>query len=606
MIRRITILATSLLVLSSSLTRAAQPLPPEVRQELSSLLRELRGVSAMVRRDEVEEARSVIETVEERLEELAIPEDERDRTLSSLKTQLERAKASIPVSFESEVAPILKDNCLRCHGADRASAGLRMHTFNAMAAGGRSGAVARARLPARSLIMARVMTDDTQARMPRGGSRLSDEDINTLGRWIQQGLRFDGEDRNAPIGESLIPKKPPVEVVMADGTESVSFKDDVAPWMVSICLGCHSGNNPRGGYSIATFEQVLTDGDSGSTIVPGRPDDSYICDLVLRQDPIKMPAGQALLKRSQAKALETWIAEGARFDGTDPKAPLRSLVPTPAEMEAARLAALSDEEFAERRRKQAEDIWKRVAPRVEVRSESTDNLLLYGSVSAERLTEIGNWGEQQIEDLTSRYPVPDGEPVWRGRLIVFVTEARFDYEEFNAVLMNGRRTPPSISGHVVITPNVDEAWVAMHDTGDVASAERLPARELLATLLAEAYLRRDGSRLPDWLTRGFGIAEAGLAPNSEYVRNLPNRAAAALPAVSNPAALFDDGTFAPEDTPAIGYLLVRFLIAKGGGDRFQQLVQVLRTEANVGQALQRVYDISAANLGTAFLRSGGR
>ena len=56
----------------------------------------------------------------------------------------------------------------------------------------------------------------------------------------------------APIGDSMVEKKPPVKVVMADGTETVSFKDDVAPWMVNICLRCHSGANPRGGYNITT------------------------------------------------------------------------------------------------------------------------------------------------------------------------------------------------------------------------------------------------------------------------------------------------------------------------------------------------------------------
>ena len=92
---------------------------------------------------------------------------------------------------------------------------------------------------------------------------------------------------------------------------------------------------PRGKFGFTTFEQLLQGGPTGSTIVPGKPDESYIVDLVLRQEPLKMPQGQAELKRSQAVALETWIREGAHFDGKDPKAPLRDIVPTEAQLAAA-------------------------------------------------------------------------------------------------------------------------------------------------------------------------------------------------------------------------------------------------------------------------------
>jgi cytochrome c553 len=581
-------------------------LPPEVRKQLSEIMKELRAVAPMIRRNEIDEAQEVIKQVEDRIAELNIAEDERDRTWSTVKSQLQKARAGIPVSFEAEVAPILKDNCLRCHGEGQGSSNLRMHTFSAMAAGGRNGSLARARAPLQSQIMARVMATNTQVRMPKGRPKLSDADINIIGRWIQQGLKFDGEDRNAPIGDSLVVKKPPVKVVMADGSETISFKNDVAPWMVTICMGCHSGNNPRSGYSMTTFELLLTDGDTGSTIVPGKADDSYICDLVLRQDPVKMPAGQALLKRSQANALEKWINEGAHFDGGDPKAPLRDLVPTPAEIAAAQLASMTDKEFTARRLEQAESNWKRVSPRESAQAVTTENLIVYGSAGNKRLAEIADWGEEQVKVLTERYQLPSGEKPWRGKLIVFVTKDRFDYEEFNSVLMNGRRTPPSVSAHVVITAGADQAYVAMHDVGDVSSADAQSAKDLLNAQLAEAYLVRDGSNLPDWLRQGFGIMESGMAPNSEFTRNIPARAGQALSTVSSPATLFDDGTFGPAEVGAVGYLLVKYLSSKGGTPKMQQLVQALRTNGNVGRAIQQVYKASAANLGTAFLQSGGR
>lgn len=598
------------LLISPVLLCASHPamgaIPPEVRKELSELQKELRDVATMVRKKEVDEAKALIKKVEDRVTELMIAEDEKDRAYTSLKLQLEKAKFSIPTSFESEIAPILKDNCLRCHGETQASGNLRLDTFANMARGGRSGPIARPRAPAQSLIMARLMTEMDMQRMPRGGAKLPDPEIAAIARWIEQGTLFDGTDQSAPIGESKIEKKPPIKVVMATGSESVSFKNDIAPWMVNICGGCHNDNRKQGGFAVTTFEQLLSGGDTGNTIVPGNPDDSYIVDLVLRQEPMKMPAGQAQLKRSQAQALETWIKEGAHFDGTDAKAPLRSLVPTEAEMAASKLASMTDEEFSKRRLEQAAEIWKRVSPREAGVSTTTDNLVVHGNVTETRLKEIGEAGEAHMATLTAKFKLPAGEKPWRGRLIVFVTKDRFDYEEFNTILMNGRRTPRSVSGHSEVTPNVETAYVAMHDLGETASADSLGSTELLNALLSQAYLARDGATLPDWLKQGFGIMEAGLPITSEYLKAAPGRAATAVATLDSAAKIFDDGTFAPDEVGQVGYLIVRFLLTKGGASRLQQLVQELRSNPDVPRAVQQVYGTTPDLLGRAFLTSGGR
>ncbi|MCA9065346.1 MAG: hypothetical protein KDA96_19895, partial [Planctomycetaceae bacterium] len=467
-----------LLIICGSLKNVHGALPPEVRRELSDLKKEVSEVSSLIRKKQVDEARAILEKVETRLTELMIDEDERDRNFTGLRSALEKARESIPVSFESEIAPIIKASCVQCHGEQQSAANLRLDTYNNMGRGGRSGPLLIPRRPQNSLILARLTTDDAMARMPRGREKLKDTEIGVIARWIEQGAQFDGEDQDAMIGDSLVEKKPPIKVVMADGSETVSFTKDVAPWMINICLNCHSGVNPRSGYSIETFEKLLTDGDTGSTVVPGDSRKSYIVDLVLRQDPLKMPAGQAQLKRSQAVALEKWIDEGAHFDGTDPKAPLRSLVPTDAELEAQRLAAMSSEEFSKRRETQAKDTWKRVSGSDEGKTVTTTNLLVHGNAEETRLLEIANWGEAQIKTLTEKYKLPAGEVPWRGRLIVYVGKDRFDYEEFNTVLMD-RRTPREVSGHAQVTANFETAYVAMHDVGDEVTARDLNAQQLL-------------------------------------------------------------------------------------------------------------------------------
>ncbi|HQZ68410.1 MAG TPA: hypothetical protein PLY87_25150 [Planctomycetaceae bacterium] len=602
------LLITSILLAAFVATTsvASATLPPETKKELTDLMKELREVSSLVRKKEVDKAKEIIKKAEDRLTELAIPEDEKDRTLSTFKSALEKSKGLIPVSFEHEVAPILKDKCIECHGETKASANLRMDTFNGIVRGGQNGVPVAPGQPQRSMLALRLVAPDDQQRMPKGGAKLPDADIMTVARWIEQGAAFDGADRDAPIGESTVEKvepPKPVTVVMADGSETVSFKDDVAPWMVNICMGCHSGNNPRGKFGFTTFEQLLQGGPTGNTIVPGKPDDSYMIDLVLRQEPLKMPAGQAQLKKSQALALEKWIAEGAHFDGKDPKAPLRSIVPTEAELQAAAMAKMSDEEFAERRKTESAAMWKRVSPRTEGASATSANFYFYGTVFEDRLKHLSEVAEAHLADLAKRYPLSGGGQAFRGRLAVFVTKDRFDYEEFNTVLMN-RRTPKSVSGHSVINANFETAYIAMHDVGDTESASSLTTEQLMNSLISQSFLARDGSNLPDWLKQGFGMMESGLTPDSVYVKAIPGRAAQAVSTITDAAKLFDDGTLAPEEVGEVGYLLVKFLQTQGGAARFQQLVAALRNKVSPAQAVQQVYNTPPAQLGQLFLSSG--
>ncbi len=604
-LRRLMVITLTFSAIMNATSMASANLPPETRKELADLMKELKDVGGLIKKKEVDKAKELIKKAEDRVKELAIPDDEKDRTFASFKTSLEKAKNLIPVSFEREVARIFSENCTRCHGADQAGGMLRMDTFNGIVKGGRNGVPVAPKLPARSALVLRMASDVEQQRMPKGGAKLPQDQIMIVARWIEQGANFDGTDRDAPIGDSAVEKKPPVEVVMADGSETVSFKDDIAPVLVNICMGCHSGKTPRGKYGFTTFEQFLQGGPTGNTIVPGKPDESYLIDLVLRQEPLKMPAGQAQLKRSQAMAFEKWIQEGAHFDGKDAKAPLRDLVPTEEQMEATKLAKMSDFEFATRRIEQTAELWKKVSPRAEGVSSTTENFYLYGTASEDRLKQLGESAEAHLADLEKKYPLPPGAKAFRGRLAVFVTSERFDYEEFNTVLMS-RRTPKAVSGHSTVTAGFETAYVAMHDVGETESADALNADQLMKSLISQAYLTRDGSSLPDWLKQGFGMLESGLVADSIYVKALPGRAAKAVSTIIDPGKMFDDGTLAPEEVGDVGYLMVKFLLTKGGAPRFQQLVGELRKNPDASKAIQQVYNTPPAELAQAFLRSGGK
>ena len=101
-----------------------------------------------------------------------------------------------PVDFQRDVRPILADNCFLCHGPDQSTrqAGLRLDTREgALGARPRGAAVVPTDLEA-SLLYQRITHSSDGARMPPpalSNKTLSDEQIDVLRRWIEEGASWD-------------------------------------------------------------------------------------------------------------------------------------------------------------------------------------------------------------------------------------------------------------------------------------------------------------------------------------------------------------------------------------------------------------------------------
>jgi hypothetical protein len=94
------------------------------------------------------------------------------------------------------------------------------------------------------------------------------------------------------------------------------FQDRVAPVLERRCVQCHQGEEPEGGLSLVTAEAVLRGGDSGPPIVPGKPDESLLLDMVIGDEPA-MPKKGPPLTEDEVAALRAWIAAGVPWpEGT--------------------------------------------------------------------------------------------------------------------------------------------------------------------------------------------------------------------------------------------------------------------------------------------------
>ncbi len=97
------------------------------------------------------------------------------------------------------------------------------------------------------------------------------------------------------------------------------------------CLVCHGPEKQKGGYRLDSFEWLLKAGDSNEApVVSGDAGASPLYRLVTTADEDdRMPQKDDPLPGAFIAKLERWLAEGARFDGANPKQSLADLVPPP-------------------------------------------------------------------------------------------------------------------------------------------------------------------------------------------------------------------------------------------------------------------------------------
>ena len=113
------------------------------------------------------------------------------------------------VDFAREVRPILSDNCFSCHGPDEATRqrGLRLDVHEGLFEdrGRLGGPVVVAGNAADSRLYQRLVTESSRLRMPRGGDALTDEQIETLRLWIDQGAAWESHWAFIPPERPAVP-----------------------------------------------------------------------------------------------------------------------------------------------------------------------------------------------------------------------------------------------------------------------------------------------------------------------------------------------------------------------------------------------------------------
>ena len=98
-------------------------------------------------------------------------------------------EAAKPEFYTTQVEPIFKANCYRCHGGMNHRGGLNIQTREGMLRGGHDGTVLVPGDPAKSLLVRLIRHEGPQndpMPMPPK-ARLSDADIATVEQWVRAG-----------------------------------------------------------------------------------------------------------------------------------------------------------------------------------------------------------------------------------------------------------------------------------------------------------------------------------------------------------------------------------------------------------------------------------
>ncbi len=97
------------------------------------------------------------------------------------------------VSFSTQVMPILSENCGSCHkrdGVGHVVSGFSVENYESIMQGTKLGPVIQPGLSYASTLHVLVEHKaDPSLNMPKGGSKLSGEQIEIIGKWIDEGAK---------------------------------------------------------------------------------------------------------------------------------------------------------------------------------------------------------------------------------------------------------------------------------------------------------------------------------------------------------------------------------------------------------------------------------
>jgi Protein of unknown function (DUF1553)/Protein of unknown function (DUF1549)/Planctomycete cytochrome C len=189
------------------------------------------------------------------------------------------------VDFGRDVLPILEASCKGCHSGEEAQGGLDLTSEARVFAGGNSGRLFVPGRSSESLLIQRLVGQSGKSRMPLGGIALTDDKIQTIRAWIDEGAQH---SRSFTLDFSAI-----------------------APILSEHCVQCHGPGTQQNGLRLDSGEAVLKGSANGKIVVTGKSEASPLVRRLLGDIKPQMPYGNQPLAESEIALIREWIDAGA-------------------------------------------------------------------------------------------------------------------------------------------------------------------------------------------------------------------------------------------------------------------------------------------------------
>jgi hypothetical protein len=288
-------------------------------------------------------------------------------------------------------------------------------------------------------------------------------------------------------------------------------------------------------------------GDSGSPITPGQPEKSLLIGkLKGTADGAQMPMGRAEFSEEQIAMFEKWIAEGAKFDGPDPAAPLDQVAAL------AIAEASTPEQLTELRRENSDEMWRLGMGTVVPEKAETDQFMFYGNVGENTLKELADAAETVSADVREALGTPASDPLAKGKITLFVTSQRYDFGEFGS-MVDRRKMAGDRFGYARYTV-IDAYGVILPSRDGGFSNEAL-----LAEQIAAVHVGAQGKDVPEWFYGGAGqMVAAALYEDDPRIVAWNDQLAVAVEQMNSPDD-FLTGKVPPEAATVASWSFVDYL-----------------------------------------------
>lgn len=286
---------------------------------------------------------------------------------------------------------------------------------------------------------------------------------------------------------------------------NVSFKRDVAPIIFNACCRCHQGGSPAGDFDCTTYESFLT------MIEPGDPENSHVLNLVTGKEEPRMPRGN--LNRFSKQWIDiwtAWIKQGAKFDGPDKKATINTYLIDLDTQRREAIGRMPADKAEAMHRGYAQRHMEILNPRTPLSSYESEHFLVYTTLGAADTEYVAILAEATLERLKEEFRWKQEQPIWRGRLGLYVFAERHDYVAF-AKEIDQYDVEATEFGHSTMLPAYQ--YLAM-TTEQVGSAID-PA---VIQQVSAAFAKSLGPKIPDWAVYGFAEVDAKGARQKDSLR----------------------------------------------------------------------------------------